>query len=151
MTLLAPVANRRDLKNQFVRLLVTDYLGNYFMKFYEIWYVDASLWVKIHYRARFSILAFFGKKTAKVDQKWRKWAKSKPFDEIFWNLVCRCLLVNENSPQSPIFDLGLFWLKNGQNWQKWRKLAKSKPFDEIFWNLVCRCFPTEKMLQKNFF
>ena len=27
----------------------------------------------------------------------------KPFDEIFWNLVCRCLLVNENSPQSLIY------------------------------------------------
>ena len=113
--------------------------------------------MKIHQRARFLIFAFFGLFLTKKGRNWKKWrklAKSKPFDEIFWNLVCRCILVNENSPQSPIFDFCLFWpvlTKKGRNWQKWRKLAKSKPFNEIFWNLVCRCFPTKKMLQKNFF
>ena len=35
------------------------------------------------------------------------------FDEIFWNLVCRCLLVNENSPEIdfrlwPFFGLFFF-------------------------------------------
>ena len=98
---------------------------------------------------------FFNQKTAKIDQKWRKLALFKPFNEIFWNLVCRCLLVNENSPQSPIFDFSLFRpffnQKTAKIDQKWRKLAKSKPFDEIFWNFVCRCFSTKKMLRNYFF
>ena len=120
---------------------------NRLMKFSEICYLDASQQQKMLQKNLFWILAFFGRFLTKKQQK--KMPKSKPFDEIFWNLVCRCLLVNENSPQSPIFDFGLFWpffTKKGRNWQKWRKLAKSKPFDEIFLNLVCRCFPTKKML-----
>ena len=52
---------------------------NRLMKFSEVWYVDASQQQKML------------QKTVKIDQKWRKLAKSKPFDEIFWNLVCRCL------------------------------------------------------------
>ena len=93
----------------------------------------------------FSIFWPFLTKNGQNWQKWRKLAKSKPFNEIFWNLLCRCLLVNKSSPQSPIFAFfGLFFTKKGRNWQKWRKLAKSKPFDEIFWNLVCRCFPTKE-------
>ena len=82
-------------------------------------------------------------------------AKSKPLDEIFWNLVFRCLLVNENSPQSPIFDFGLFWPfvaeQKAKIDQKWRKLAKSKPFDEIIWNLVSRRFPTKENSTKKLF
>ena len=96
---------------------------------------------------------FFNQKNSKKQKK-KKLPKSKPFNEIFWNLVCICFLVKVNSPQSPIFDFCLFWpflTKKGVNWQKWRKFAKSKPFDEIFWNLVCRCFPTKKMLQNYYF
>ena len=70
-------------------------------------------------------------------------------DEIFWNLVCRCLIVNENSPQSPIFDFGIFWQKKPVNIdKKWRKSPKSKPFDNIFWNLACRCFSTKENAAK---
>ena len=72
----------------------------------------------------------------------------EPFDEIFWNLVCRCLLVNENSPQSLIFGFGLFLAFFGQKTakidQKLRKLAKSNFFDYFFWNLVIKCFPTKE-------
>ena len=113
-------------------------------KCYTIFFLDFGLfWL------------FFNQKTTKIDQKWRKLAKSKPFDEIFWNFVCRCF-PSKNIIQKFFFlDFGLFWpffnQKTAKIDQKWRKLAKSKPFDEIFWNLVCRCFPTKKMLQKNFF
>ena len=97
--------------------------------------------------------AFFGKKTAKTDQKWRKLAKSKPFGEIFWNLVWRCY-PTKKCKKKLYFDFGLCWpffnQKTSKIDQKWRKLAKSKPFDEIFWNLVCRCFPTKK-IYKHFF
>ena len=58
-----------------------------FMKFSKIWYVDAFQQTKMLKKIFFWISAFFGrlltKKTAKIDQKCRKLAKSKPFDEIF--------------------------------------------------------------------
>ena len=61
------------------------------MKFSEIWYVDASQQNKMLQKNSFWISAFFGrfltKKTTKIDQKWRKLAKPKPFGEIFWYLV----------------------------------------------------------------
>ena len=57
------------------------------MKFCEIWYVDAAQQNKMLQKNFYWILAFFGcfltKKTAKTNQKLRKLAKSKPFDEIF--------------------------------------------------------------------
>ena len=57
------------------------------MKFSEIWYVDASQQNKILQKNFFGfqpfLVVFKPKKTAKIDQKLRKLAKSKPFDEIF--------------------------------------------------------------------
>ena len=95
---------------------------------------------------------FFNQKTAKIDQKWRKLAKSKPFDEIFWNLVCRCFPTKQNATKKLFLDFCLFWLffyqKIAKIDKKWTKLTKSKPFDEIFWNLVCRCFSTKKNATK---
>ena len=155
------------------------------MKFSEIWYVDASQQNKMLQKNLFLDFGLFwpfsNQKTAKIDQKWRKLAKYKPFDEILWNLVCRCF-PTKKMLQFFFLNFGLFWpffnqktAKIDQKWwklakpkpfgeiflnlvfawlkseEKWRKLAKSKPFDEIFWNLVCRCFPTKKILQKFFF
>ena len=112
--------------------------------------------MKIHHRARFSILAFFGlflTKKGRNWQKWRKLAKSKSFDEIFWNLVCRCF------PTKKMLQIFFFWisaffgrfLTKKQPKKIKKNLAKSKPFDEIFWNLVCRCFPTKINASKNLF
>ena len=42
------------------------------------------------------ISAVFFKKNSQ--NWWRKLAKPKPFNEIFWNLVCKCLSANKNSP-----------------------------------------------------
>ena len=57
------------------------------LKFSEIWYVDVSQQNKMLQKNFFWISAFFGrfltKKTAKIDQKLRKFAKPKPFGEIF--------------------------------------------------------------------
>ena len=98
--------------------------------------------------------SLFNQKTAKIDKKWSKLAKYKPFDEIFWNLVCRCF-PTKKMLQKLFFEFGLFWpffnQKIAKIDKKWRKLAKYKPFDEIFWNLVCSCFPTKEMLQNYFF
>ena len=56
---------------------------NRLMKFSEIWYVDASQQTKMPQKNLFWILAFFNQKTAKIDKKLRRLAKSKPFDDIF--------------------------------------------------------------------
>ena len=50
---------------------------NYLITFSVIWYVNASQQKKIQQKN------YFGQKTAKIDQKLRKLAKSKPFNEIF--------------------------------------------------------------------
>ena len=101
-------------------------------------------------------LAIFWPKNSQSWPKWRKLAKSKPFDEIFWNLVCRCFSTKQNATIFLFFGFrpwfGRFVTKKQAKIdQKWRKLAKSKPFDEIFWNLVCRCFPTKKNAVKKLF
>ena len=103
----------------------------------------------------FHFFGLFGKK-AKIDKKLRKLAKSKPFYKIFWNLVCKCFPIKENSTKKLFFDFGIcgpfFGQKTAKIDQKWRKLAKSKLFDKIFWNLVCKCFPTkENKTKKTFF
>ena len=90
-------------------------------------------------------LPFFNQKTAKKQPK-KNLPKSKPFDEIFWNLVCRCFQTTKNAIKKLFLDCGLFWPFFNQKTSQKIKLAKSKPFDEIIWNLVCRCFPTKKML-----
>ena len=59
---------------------------NRLMKFSEIWYVDASQQKKMLQKHLFGFrpyLAFCGQKSAKIDKKCRKLAKSKSFDEIF--------------------------------------------------------------------
>ena len=56
------------------------------MKFSEICYVDASQQKKVQQEIIFDFGIFwllFGQKIAKIDQKLRKLAKPKPFDEIF--------------------------------------------------------------------
>ena len=52
---------------------------------------------------------FFNQKTAKIDQKRRKLAKSKPLEEIFVNLVCRCFPTKKMLEKNFFLDLGLFW------------------------------------------
>ena len=122
------------------------------MKLSKIWYVDASQQQKNAPKKLFLDFGLFWpfstRKQLKIDQKWRKLAKSKPFDEIFWNFVCRCFLTKENAKKNLFLDFGFFLpffnQKTAKIYQKWRKLAKFKPFDEIFWNLVCRYFPTQE-------
>ena len=65
------------------------------------------------------------------------------------------LLVNENSPQSPIFDFGLFWpylakkrqkfTKNEENWQNSNRLMN------FFENWFLDTSQQKKMLQKKLF
>ena len=121
----------------------------------EIWYVNASQQKKIQQKTVFWFWHFLAKKTAKIDQIWRKLAKSKPFDKIFWNFVCKCLPTKENSTTKTVFWflhlLAFFYHKTAKIDQKWRKLVKSKLLVKIFWNLVCRCFPTKQNATKNIF
>ena len=60
---------------------------NRFLKFSEIWYVDASQQKKCYKNTIFLDFGlfwpFFNQKTAKIDKKWRNLPNSKPFDEIF--------------------------------------------------------------------
>ena len=95
-------------------------------------------------------LPFYDQKTAKIDQQWRKLAKSKLFGETFWNLVCRCFS-SKKMLQKNFFWISAFFCRfmtkkqpkltnNEENWQNSNRLMK------IFWNLVCRCFSTKKML-----
>ena len=117
--------------------------------------------MKIHHRARFSILPFFGlfwlkkQKTAKIVQKWRKLPKSKLFDKIFWNLVCRYFPKKENPTKKLFFDFGNFWpflakkqpknTKNEENWQNSNRLVK---FSKLWYVDASQ---QKKMLQKNYF
>ena len=91
-------------------------------------------------------------KTAKIDQKWRKLVNSKPFNEIFWNLVCTCL--SQKKATKNCFSIsaffGLFYQKTAKIDQKWRKFPKSKPLDKIYWNLVCKCFSIKVDSTKTF-
>ena len=111
----------------------------------------------------FWISAFYGrfltKKTAKINQKLRKLAKSKPFDEIFYNLVCWCFATKENAAKKGFFDFSLFWLffghflakkqpnltKNEENCQNPNCLIK---FSEIWYVDASQ---QNKVLQKNYF
>ena len=108
------------------------------MKFFEIWYVDVSQQRKCYKKTFFGFrpfLAVFNQRTAKIDKKWIKLAKSKPFDEIFWNLVCRCF------PTKKMLQKNFFWFsaffgrflankKNKKNWQNPNRLMK---FSEIWY------------------
>ena len=63
---------------------------NRLMKFSEVWYVDDSQQKNTIKKLilDFGLFwPFFNQKTAKKN---KKLAKSKPFEEIFWNSVCRC-------------------------------------------------------------
>ena len=97
----------------------------------EKWFFDFSLF-----------LPFFGQKTAKTDQKWRKLPKSKLFDKIFWNLVCRCFPTKENPEKKLFFDFSFFWpfldkktakktAKIGPKWRNWQKSNRLMKFSEI--------------------
>ena len=111
------------------------------MKFSKIWYVDASQQKKC-YKKTFCISAFFGRfltKTAKIDQKWRKLAKSKPFDEIFWNSVCICFPIKKMLQTFFFWILaffGRFLTKNSQNWQSeenWQNPNSFMNFSKIWY------------------
>ena len=83
------------------------------MKFSKIWYVDASQQQQKCYKKSFLDFGLFwpsfNQKTAKIDQKLRKLAKSKPFDEIFWNLVCRCFPTTTKMLQKTFFWISAFF------------------------------------------
>ena len=105
----------------------------------------------------FRFLPFFGLFLTKKGlnwQKWRKLAKSKPFNEIFWNLVCTCLS-QKKSYKKLFFNFGIFWpffyQKTAKIDQKWRKFPKSNPLDKIYWNLVCKRFSIKVNSTKTFF
>ena len=131
---------------------------NRLMKSFEIWYVDASQQTKKMLQKPFFYFGlfrpFFNLKAAKIDKKWRKLAKSKPFDEIFWNLVCR-YFQTKKCYKNLFLDFGLFWpffnQKTAKIDQKWKKLTKSKPFDKIFWNLVYRRSSTKTKCYKKLY
>ena len=127
------------------------------MKSSEIWNVDASQQKKCYKKTFFGFwpfLADFNQKTAKIDQKWRKLAKSKPFDEIFWNLVCRCF-PTKKMLQFFFVDFAFFGRflpkkqpklkKIEENWQNPNRLMN---FSEIWFVDASQ---QNKMLQKNFF
>ena len=135
------------------------------MKFSEIWYVDASQQKKMLQNNCFSILAFFGQKTVQIDKKWRKLSKSKPFDKIFWNLVCRCFPTQENSTKKYFLiltSLGLFVdQKTAKIDKKIKKIVKSiiLPLLNYLINLDYtvyakkreRCWNKRKYYKKQFF
>ena len=109
------------------------------MKFSEIWYVDASQQNEMLQKIFFWISAFFGrfltKKQPKLTQRWRKLAKSKPFDEIFWNLVRSCFPTTKNATKKDFSYFGLFWPfltknKPKKNWQNPNRFIK---FSEIWY------------------
>ena len=90
---------------------------------------------------------FFNQKTAKKTAKKRKLAKSKPLNESFRNLICRCLPTNKML-QFFFVDFGLSWQKTAKIDQKQRKLGKSNPYGEIFGNLLLDASQQKKMVQK---
>ena len=114
---------------------------NRLMKFSVILYVDASQQTKCYKK---TFLAFFGsfitKKTVKIDQKRRKLAKSKPFHEIFWNLICRCLPTKKNARKFFFWISALFGRfltkkqpKLTKNEKIWRNPNRSMKFSEIWY------------------
>ena len=91
---------------------------------------------------------FWQKKTAKIDTKGRKLAKSKLFDNIFWNLllVGKCFPTKENSTKKLFFDFGLFWpKKTAKIDQKLSKLAKSKWFKTNFQRKCTNLYHTQEV------
>ena len=66
---------------------------------FDIQYVGASKQKKNQHTTQPLILTFcwlFCPKTVKIEQKEGKLSKCKPFNEILWNMVCRCFLAKEN-------------------------------------------------------
>ena len=66
--------------------------------------------------------SFLLKKTAKIDQKLRNLAKSKPFDKTFGNLVCKCFH-SKKIQQKIVFRFWHFLAKKtakiDQNYENW--------------------------------
>ena len=108
------------------------------MQFSKIWYVDASQ----QKNATKKLFLDFGLFWPFFNQKQpkKKLAKSKPFDDIFRNLVCRCF------PTIKMLQIFLVWIltffgrfltkqqpkltKNEENWQNPNRLMK---FSEIWY------------------
>ena len=123
------------------------------MKFSQIWYVDASQQKKCYKKTFLDyglFCPFFNQKTAKIDQKWIKLAKSKPFDEIFWNLVCRCFK-QKNMLQKNFFWISAFFnrfltkkqpklTKNEENWQNPNRLMKFSEISYVDASQQNKCF-----------
>ena len=126
------------------------------VKFSKIWYVDLSQQRKCYKKTFFWIPAFFGrfstKKQPKNSQK-NNFPKFKPFDEIFWNLECRCFPTTKNATKKLFLEFGLFWpffnqktaKKNLKKCQNPNHLMK---FSEIWYVDASK---QQKMLRKNFF
>ena len=73
---------------------------------------------------------FLSKKTAKIDLKGRKLAKSKSFDKFFWKLICWCFPTKIFLQKKLFFDFGNFWPfcwpKSSKNLlKKIKKIVKS--------------------------
>ena len=65
---------------------------------FDIQYVGASKQKKNQHTTQPLILTFcwlFCPKKVKIEQKEGKLSKCKPFNEILWNMVCRCFLAKE--------------------------------------------------------
>ena len=101
-----PFFNQKTAKIDQIWIKLVKYKP--FYEISEIRYVDASQQQQKCYKKLFLdfdlFWPFFNQKTSKIYQKWRKLAKSKPFDEIFWNLECRCFPTNKNAIKN------FFWI-----------------------------------------
>ena len=112
--------------------------SNCVIKFYEIWYVNASQQKKVQQKNYFSILAFFWpKKQPKLNKNKENWQNSNHlmrFSEIWYVDTSQ----QKKMLQNTIFYFSRFWPfldtkntkktpKNEENWQN--------SFDEIFGNL----------------
>ena len=78
---------------------------------FDIQYVGASKQKKNQHTTQPLILTFcwlFCPKTVKIEQKEGKLSKCKPFNEILWNMVCRCFLAKENIKKRKN-SFGIFW------------------------------------------
>ena len=84
---------------------------NWLITFTKIWYLDVSPEKKMIQKNCSLISALFGlfcsKKQSKLTNNEKKWAKSKPFNKVFWNLVCRCF-PTKKMLQKTFLDFGLF-------------------------------------------
>ena len=106
------------------------------MKFFEIWYVDASQQTKnatTNFFLDFGLFwPFFNQKTAKIDKKLRKLAKSKLLMKFFKIWYVNVSQQTKNATKKLFVDFGLFWPFSTKKQPKKTNVPKSKPFDKIF-------------------